>query len=823
MLKGFFTCVFLFFWGFTFNLYAEGSKELSANGGYRAYLFSGIASTPSFPFPTLGTMKVYVKAGETIYTGSSAQGFGSGTINLRAPDGSTYSSGNGSTLGVIGSRSQELAGPSPNTGGYTPYTVKVQTGQEGVWEIDFISQSNGLDMGNPDAVPANSTWFQQSGQYVTAFDISVRDAANSKFLTGRVFTNAFLGILGTFDVGFNGIFHVLTKDGFQYTLDNNGQAGNGFTFFANNKGFRNADGTASYKSVNAINNPNVQDPRAPDTETDITHKIFFNAPAADLPASANTPGGSTTWLLNTPSLITVSNAAFVGVEGTPGIAGTYPLGANFSFTTTGQGDYSILIDINHNGIYTDAIDRKLTGTVNTGANKVFWDGLDGLGNKVPASASVVYKANIIVKTRAGEVHFPFFDVERNINGIKLTRTNGDYVPDDTLYWDDRPITFVGTGPNPIKNTAGISSAANGHKWGTPASGPLDDADFGNNKGIDTWSYILTAPIVNQVGFHLQEADLSIDTITSVAGCAGGAVMYNISVKNNGPGDVNGAKFRFNFPGQISGVLVNSVSTAGISATSGGTLSANKYDVSIDMQAGAVRTFTVNGIIAATATGTLAVSASILRPNDVTDPDATNPDAAPPTDPNAECNASPSGAGCNNIKTIITAYNATPYAGADQSVFQYEPATLTATGEGSWMQATGDPAIAVIGTPANASTQVTGLDYGGYYHFIYTNATACADTVMVHVIVASTTIPNIFTPNNDGKNDAFKIKGIESYPGSQLIIFNRWGNEVYRADNYLNNWNGSGLAEGTYYYVLNRRDHKGNITPFKGWVFLKRSK
>jgi len=85
------------------------------------------------------------------------------------------------------------------------------------------------------------------------------------------------------------------------------------------------------------------------------------------------------------------------------------------------------------------------------------------------------------------------------------------------------------------------------------------------------------------------------------------------------------------------------------------------------------------------------------------------------------------------------------------------------------------------------------------------------------------IPNIFTPNNDGKNDDFVIKDLESYPRSQLLIFNRWGNEVYRADNYLNNWNGSGLAEGTYYYVLNRRERSGSITTFKGWVYLKRTK
>jgi len=214
---------------------------------------------------------------------------------------------------------------------------------------------------------------------------------------------------------------------------------------------------------------------------------------------------------------------------------------------------------------------------------------------------------------------------------------------------------------------------------------------------------------------------------------------------------------------------------------------------------------------------------MMRPPDVTDPDATNPDASPPTDPLNECNALPSGAGCNNIKTNVTAFKPAPDAGPDQTVLQYATATISGIGEGIWTQAPSDPSVAVITDPGSASTSVSGLDNLGLYHFVYTNANACTDTVAIKVIAAGIVIPNIFTPNGDGKNDFFEIKGLESYPGSQLLIFNRWGSEVYKAENYLNNWNGSGLADGTYYYVLNRRERTGHITSFKGWVFLKRSK
>lgn len=805
--------------------FAEGSKELNANGGYRAYLLSTTLPNASSPFPTLGTMKVYVKAGESIYVGSSAQGLGTGTINLRAPDGTNYTSGTDINVGLIRNRAQEVAGPLPNAGGYTPYIKTVGAGQAGVWEIDFIPENYGSVLnGNPPAVQSGSSWTQPGAQYITAFDVTVRDAANTNFLTGRVFTNVFCGILGTFNVGFNAIFNILTKDGYQYTLNNNGQAGNGFAFFVNNKGFRNGSGAASYKSVDgASENVDVQDPRAADTQSDITQKIFFNPPATDLPATANTPGGGSTWLLGPPVVPTVSNVIFTGMEGTPGKAGTGPLGGNFVFTTSVGGSYAIAIDVNQNGVFTDAVDRKLTGAIAAGTNTIYWDGLNGLGVKAPANSVAAYNSNVVISATAGEVHFPFFDVERNFNGLILTRTNGIYAPDDSLYWDDSPISIVGTPSKPIKNLTGLSSVINGHKWGSPTTDPNNDADFGNNKSIDTWGYIGSKPVASTVSVALQEANLSVDSISAIAGCAGQPVVYKVTVSNKGPNDVTGARFILNFPTQLSGLVVSSVATTGTSATSADVITATSFTTNLSLANGAVRTFNITAKVALSASGPLTITAGMLRPADVTDPDATNPDAAVPTDPLDECNSLPSGAGCNNVKTNTVNVIAAPNAGPDQTIFQYAPATMAAMGVGVFTQVTTDAKIAAITNPASNTTTVTGLDNPGLYHFVYINAAGCTDSITLKVIVANVTVPNIITPNNDGKNDVFKIVGLESYTGSQLFIFNRWGNEVYHADDYKNNWDGSGLAEATYYYILNLRDHVGNVTPVKGWVFLKRSK
>lgn len=802
-------------------VFSEGSKDLDRNGGNRALLVSTTQISASFLFPTLGTMKVYARAGEIINVGSSVQGNGFGTINLRAPNGNTYTSGTSTTVGLIANHNQEVAGPLPAPGGYTPYTRTVQADEEGVWEVDFISQNNGINSENPIPIASGANWVQPTGEFIAAFDITVMTAASAP-LTGRVYTNIFSGILGAYNVGFNGIFTILTKDGYQYTLDNNGQAGNGFSFFVNNKGFRKSDSTASYQSINSLTKPNIQDPRAPDTQSDITYKIFFNTPAADLPTIAKIPGGGTTWLLQTADTPSgdptkLANTQFTGTEGTPGKAGTAPLGGTFDFRVNRNGNYRVTIDVDHDGLYNSPADVKLTGNSIAGGNSVYWNGLDGQNKKVPVGN---YTADITVVLFGGEVHFPFFDVERNVNGIKLTRNNGFLSPDFNIYWDDTPITVVGTAPNPIKTVTRENSWLNGHKWGTPGSG---ETDFGNEKGLDTWSFIAGNPISATVNFQVQEADLEVTAInpsTSTA-CVGQKVSYIIPVRNNGPSDAIGSRFILSFPAELKEVTVTHEATTGTSSITKEATDTTAYTATLNLANGAITTFTITGKIHAIPTsGSLDITAAMLRSADITDPDATDPDAKAPSKPQVECSSSPSGT-CNNIKTNSITILAQPNAGADQSVFQHDVATLKTTTPGTWAQLDAIPAQATITTPTDLTTTVTGLNDIGIYHFTLTNANGCTDTVAVTVVPENINIPNILTPNGDGKNDTFNIPNIELFPGTQLIIINRWGNEVYRSNNYQNNWNGEGLSEGTYYYVVNKKEISGSITTFKGWVFLKR--
>ena len=74
------------------------------------------------------------------------------------------------------------------------------------------------------------------------------------------------------------------------------------------------------------------------------------------------------------------------------------------------------------------------------------------------------------------------------------------------------------------------------------------------------------------------------------------------------------------------------------------------------------------------------------------------------------------------------------------------------------------------------------------------------------------VPNVITPNEDGKNDYLEI---ESVAGIHLKLFDRNGALVYSNDNYQNNWNGSGVPAGVYYYAI----ETDTQDLCKGWLHL----
>jgi gliding motility-associated-like protein len=87
-----------------------------------------------------------------------------------------------------------------------------------------------------------------------------------------------------------------------------------------------------------------------------------------------------------------------------------------------------------------------------------------------------------------------------------------------------------------------------------------------------------------------------------------------------------------------------------------------------------------------------------------------------------------------------------------------------------------------------------------------------DTINITMADCAVVPPNVFTPGGDGNNDLLVFTGLEDFPGSTLFIYNRWGNKIYESNDYQNNWNGSSVSDGTYYYILNVSDGR-SLTGF----------
>ena len=84
------------------------------------------------------------------------------------------------------------------------------------------------------------------------------------------------------------------------------------------------------------------------------------------------------------------------------------------------------------------------------------------------------------------------------------------------------------------------------------------------------------------------------------------------------------------------------------------------------------------------------------------------------------------------------------------------------------------------------------------------------------------IPNIMTPDGDGRNDTFEVTSIRRYPGSSVQIFNRWGTLIFEDLDYNGKWNGDNAADGTYYYIVGLKKNTG-VEYFRGDLTIVRKK
>jgi len=180
----------------------------------------------------------------------------------------------------------------------------------------------------------------------------------------------------------------------------------------------------------------------------------------------------------------------------------------------------------------------------------------------------------------------------------------------------------------------------------------------------------------------------------------------------------------------------------------------------------------------------------------------------------------------NIKPVITTIDklSVPDAGIDQSLDYIFNTTLGAiivnNETGYWSVISGTGAFSDNTDP---KALISNLSQGDNFLLWTVKKGVCpeaSDTVLI--IVNNIIIPTLITPNMDGSNDYFIIKGLSSLGKTELLIYDRRGVQVYRNLDYDNLWNGidynkKPLPDDTYFYVIKTAKGKS----LRGFTVIRR--
>lgn len=193
-------------------------------------------------------------------------------------------------------------------------------------------------------------------------------------------------------------------------------------------------------------------------------------------------------------------------------------------------------------------------------------------------------------------------------------------------------------------------------------------------------------------------------------------------------------------------------------------------------------------------------------------------------------------GCPSITSSIgpVVISAMPVAGfswAPEVPAAGAPVQFTnlSTGATAWAWSFGDIAGS---TSVEASPAFTFPGEGCYHvRLVASNDAGCADSIVKVLCIPvdessdSLMVPNVFSPNGDGQNDVFRVKG-GNLVALEVQVFNRWGQAVARLEHVRQVWDGrtpagETLSAGTYFYILHARGTNGKVYDLHGTVTLLR--
>jgi gliding motility-associated-like protein len=177
-------------------------------------------------------------------------------------------------------------------------------------------------------------------------------------------------------------------------------------------------------------------------------------------------------------------------------------------------------------------------------------------------------------------------------------------------------------------------------------------------------------------------------------------------------------------------------------------------------------------------------------------------------------------------TVPTRVAPTVNAGPDFTIVEGDQVTLSGSSTGTPTTIAWAPASSLTG--ANTFTPVAKPTSTTTYVMSVTDQNGCisTDNTLVTVIPYCIKAMNAFTPNGDGMNDRWLVTTSAACTKQIAVaVFNRYGNIVYKNDNYQNNWdgtyNGKPVPDGTYYFTATYTTITNNTILLKGDLTILR--
>jgi len=183
-------------------------------------------------------------------------------------------------------------------------------------------------------------------------------------------------------------------------------------------------------------------------------------------------------------------------------------------------------------------------------------------------------------------------------------------------------------------------------------------------------------------------------------------------------------------------------------------------------------------------------------------------------------------GCLAAESVFIEVFALPEvtASADTSIYPGESTFIEASSisNGTYLWSPGQD----LACPTCNETETSPLSTRTYT-ITFTDENGCQATDQVVITLLDLIVETEIgiSPNDDGDNDVLVFPGILAYPNSSIQIFNRWGVEVFTAENgYQNDWRGTDQNTGdllpnnsTCFFVLDLGEE--GVEPVKGYVYI----